>query len=186
MTGTAETEANEFHDIYKLDVAVIPTNQPCIRKDMNDFIYKTRREKFNAVVKEIRTRTAKGQPVLVGTVSVEASEVLSPHAQAREDPARRAEREVSPAGSGDRRARRPAGQRHHLHQHGRPRHRHQTRPRRRRSRRTLRHRHRAPRVAPHRPPAPRTLRAPGRSRACRGSTSASRTTSCATSAPPIA
>ena len=53
MTGTAETEANEFHDVYKLDVAVIPTNRPCIRKDMNDFIYKTRREKFNAVVKEI-------------------------------------------------------------------------------------------------------------------------------------
>ena len=53
MTGTAETEANEFHDIYKLDVAVIPTNQPCMRKDYNDFIYKTRREKYNAVVKEI-------------------------------------------------------------------------------------------------------------------------------------
>ena len=77
MTGTAETEANEFHDIYKLDVVVIPTNRPIIRKDYNDFIYKTRREKFNAVVNEIRTLNAKGQPVLVGTVSVEASEVLS-------------------------------------------------------------------------------------------------------------
>lgn len=77
MTGTAETEANEFSDVYKLDVAVIPTNQPCIRKDMNDFIYKTRREKFNAVVKEIAQAHAKQQPVLVGTVSVEASEVLS-------------------------------------------------------------------------------------------------------------
>ncbi len=77
MTGTAETEANEFHDIYKLDVAVIPTNRPIIRKDFNDFIYKTRREKFNAVVKEIGAAHAKGQPVLVGTVSVEASEVLS-------------------------------------------------------------------------------------------------------------
>ena len=53
MTGTAETEANEFHDIYKLDVAVIPTNRPCVRKDANDRIYKTRREKYNAVVKEI-------------------------------------------------------------------------------------------------------------------------------------
>ena len=72
MTGTAETEANEFHDVYKLDVAVIPTNRPCVRKDMNDFIYKTRREKYNAVVKEIRTRTHGSQPVLVGTVSVEA------------------------------------------------------------------------------------------------------------------
>ncbi len=53
MTGTAETEANEFHDIYKLDVAVIPTNRPVVRKDVNDLIYKTRREKYNAVVKEI-------------------------------------------------------------------------------------------------------------------------------------
>jgi len=77
MTGTAETEANEFHDIYKLDVAVIPTNRPIIRKDYNDFIYKTRREKFNAVVKEIAQAHAKSQPVLVGTVSVESSEVLS-------------------------------------------------------------------------------------------------------------
>ncbi|HEV7867211.1 MAG TPA: preprotein translocase subunit SecA, partial [Chthoniobacteraceae bacterium] len=77
MTGTAETEANEFQDVYKLAVAVIPTNQPCIRKDLNDFIYKTRREKFNAVVKEIAGAHGKGQPVLVGTVSVEASEVLS-------------------------------------------------------------------------------------------------------------
>jgi len=77
MTGTAETEANEFWDVYKLHVAVIPTNQPCVRVDLNDFIYKTRREKFNAVVKEIAGAHAKGQPVLVGTVSVEASEVLS-------------------------------------------------------------------------------------------------------------
>src|SRR5450432_537566 len=77
MTGTAETEANEFHDIYKLDVNVIPTNRPCVRMDYNDFIYKTRREKFNAVVNEIRTAHAKSQPVLVGTVSVESSEVLS-------------------------------------------------------------------------------------------------------------
>jgi preprotein translocase subunit SecA len=77
MTGTAETEANEFHDVYKLDVAVIPTNRPCVRNDLNDFIYKTRREKFNAVVKEIVTAHARQQPVLVGTVSVEQSEVLS-------------------------------------------------------------------------------------------------------------
>ncbi len=77
MTGTAETEANEFSDVYKLDVAVIPTNRPCVRKDMNDFIYKTRREKFNSVVKEIVNAHARQQPVLVGTVSVEASEVLS-------------------------------------------------------------------------------------------------------------
>ena len=77
MTGTAETEAAEFHDIYKLDVNVIPTNRPVARKDYNDRIYKTRREKYNAVINEIRERHGKEQPVLVGTVSVEASELLS-------------------------------------------------------------------------------------------------------------
>ncbi|HEX4641577.1 MAG TPA: preprotein translocase subunit SecA [Chthoniobacterales bacterium] len=77
MTGTADTEAAEFHDIYKLDVNVIPTNRPVARKDANDRIYKTRREKYNAVINEIKERHAKSQPVLVGTVSVEASELLS-------------------------------------------------------------------------------------------------------------
>ena len=77
MTGTAETEANEFHDIYKLDLAVIPTNRPVARSDANDRIYKTRREKYNAVINEIRERHAASQPILVGTVSVEASELLS-------------------------------------------------------------------------------------------------------------
>src|SRR6266699_2298814 len=77
MTGTAETEAAEFHDIYKLDVNVIPTNRPVARKDSNDRIYKTRREKYNAVINEIRDCHTREQPVLVGTVSVEASELLS-------------------------------------------------------------------------------------------------------------
>ncbi|MEY2531607.1 MAG: preprotein translocase subunit SecA, partial [Verrucomicrobiota bacterium] len=77
MTGTAETEAAEFHDIYKLDVNVIPTNRPVARKDANDRIYKTRREKYNAVINEIREHHGNQQPVLVGTVSVEASELLS-------------------------------------------------------------------------------------------------------------
>ncbi|MEY2540309.1 MAG: preprotein translocase subunit SecA [Verrucomicrobiota bacterium] len=77
MTGTAETEAAEFHDIYKLDVNVIPTNRPVARKDANDHIYKTRREKYNAVINEIKEHHANQQPVLVGTVSVEASELLS-------------------------------------------------------------------------------------------------------------
>ena len=77
MTGTAETEANEFHDIYKLDVNVIPTNRPVLRDDQNDRIYKTRREKFSAVIQEVGAAHGKGQPVLVGTVSVEASETLS-------------------------------------------------------------------------------------------------------------
>src|ERR1700751_2374983 len=77
MTGTAETEANEFHDIYRLDVLVIPTNRPVIRKDWNDRIYKTRREKYNSVLEEIKNAHGRGQPVLVGTASVEASELLS-------------------------------------------------------------------------------------------------------------
>ncbi|HTQ32456.1 MAG TPA: preprotein translocase subunit SecA [Opitutaceae bacterium] len=77
MTGTAETEATEFHDIYKLDVVVIPTNKPCIRIDKNDSIFKTRRDKYNAVLGEIQKAHDRGQPVLVGTVSVESSEVLS-------------------------------------------------------------------------------------------------------------
>jgi preprotein translocase subunit SecA len=77
MTGTAETEANEFHQIYKLDVMVIPTNRPCQRIDLNDVIFKTKREKFNAIVNEVAERHEKQQPVLVGTVSVDDSEVLS-------------------------------------------------------------------------------------------------------------
>ena len=77
MTGTAETEAQEFFDIYKLGVMTIPTNKPNIRKDADDSVYKTRREKFNAVVKEIAALHAQGRPVLVGTVSVETSEMLS-------------------------------------------------------------------------------------------------------------
>ncbi|WP_342751052.1 preprotein translocase subunit SecA [Termitidicoccus mucosus] len=77
MTGTAETEATEFNDIYRLGVQVIPTNRPCIRIDQNDSIFKTRRDKFNAVVHEIEAAHRRGQPVLVGTASVESSEVLS-------------------------------------------------------------------------------------------------------------
>jgi preprotein translocase subunit SecA len=77
MTGTAETEAAEFHDIYKLDVLPIPTNRPNQRVDENDQVFKTRREKFNAVIAKIEEAHAKGQPCLVGTASVEASETLS-------------------------------------------------------------------------------------------------------------
>ncbi len=77
MTGTAETEASEFSEIYGLQVMVIPTHRPNIRKDLNDVVYKTRREKYNAVVKEIEAAHQAGQPVLVGTASVEASELLS-------------------------------------------------------------------------------------------------------------
>jgi preprotein translocase subunit SecA len=76
MTGTAETEANEFHDIYGLNLNVIPTNRKVKRIDENDRIYKTRREKYNAVIEAIKGAYAKGQPVLVGTASVEASELV--------------------------------------------------------------------------------------------------------------
>jgi preprotein translocase subunit SecA len=77
MTGTAETEVSEFHDIYRLDVNVIPTNRTVQRKDENDRIYKTRREKYNAAIEAIKEVHASGQPVLVGTASVESSELLS-------------------------------------------------------------------------------------------------------------
>ena len=77
MTGTAETEAGEFWDIYKLDVVVIPTNRPIARIDMNDRVYKTKREKYKAVIEEIEKMVQAGRPVLVGTTSVEISEMLS-------------------------------------------------------------------------------------------------------------
>ena len=77
MTGTAETEAGEFWNIYKLDVVVIPTNKPVIRDDANDLVYKTKREKYAAVVNEIIRLHEEGRPVLVGTTSVETSELLS-------------------------------------------------------------------------------------------------------------
>ena len=77
MTGTAATEATEFKSIYKLDVVTIPTNKPCIRIDYNDRVYKTQREKYRAIIDEITECHKKGQPVLVGTISVEVSELLS-------------------------------------------------------------------------------------------------------------
>ena len=77
MTGTATTEAGEFWDIYKLDVVEIPTNKPVIRNDMNDRVYKTAREKYNAVIDEIEAMRKSGRPTLVGTTSVEISELLS-------------------------------------------------------------------------------------------------------------
>lgn len=77
MTGTAETEAQELWEIYKLDVVVIPTNRPIVRKDMDDLVYKTEREKYNAVIEDIVKLREAGRPVLVGTTSVEKSELLS-------------------------------------------------------------------------------------------------------------
>ncbi len=77
MTGTAETEASEFWNIYKLDVVVIPTNRPIMRHDQSDLVYKTKREKYNAVIAEVVRLVEEGRPVLVGTTSVEISELLS-------------------------------------------------------------------------------------------------------------
>ncbi len=83
MTGTADTEASEFHEIYKLDVMVMPTNRELIRQELPDVIYRTEREKFNAVVDEIRELHHAGRPVLVGTISIEKSELLSTYLKRR-------------------------------------------------------------------------------------------------------
>ncbi len=86
MTGTAVTEAGEFWDIYKLDVVEVPTNRPVIRKDMNDRVYRTQREKYKAVIEEVELMRTSGRPVLVGTTSVEISEMLSKMLQMRKIP----------------------------------------------------------------------------------------------------
>ncbi len=77
MTGTAATEAEEFHKIYKLETIVIPTNKPNIRKDYNDLIYRTEEDKFKAVIRDVKERSTKGQPVLIGTISIEKNEILT-------------------------------------------------------------------------------------------------------------
>ena len=208
MTGTALTEATEFKKIYDLGVVQVPTNQPMVRADKNDQVYKTRDGKWHAVVSEIEERHAKGQPVLVGTISVEVSELLGqqlgasgiPHTVLNAKP-EYAEREgeiiaeagvpgavtiaTNMAGRGvdiklggspehltrrELRQARPEAARPRLGadlradppQDGGAGRR---RPRRRHGgRRALHLRHRAPRVAPHRQPAPRPRRPPGRPR----------------------
>ncbi|MFA6513773.1 MAG: preprotein translocase subunit SecA [Patescibacteria group bacterium] len=77
MTGTAATEAEEFHKIYKLETIVIPTNKANIRKDLNDLIYRTEMDKFHAVIRDVKERNAKGQPILIGTISIEKNEILT-------------------------------------------------------------------------------------------------------------
>ncbi|UDG79325.1 Protein translocase subunit SecA [Candidatus Ecksteinia adelgidicola] len=84
MTGTAKTESFEFRAIYKLDTVVVPTNRPMIRKNMPDLVYLTEKEKINAIIKDIRNRISNGQPVLVGTISIEKSEIIS-HALTKEN-----------------------------------------------------------------------------------------------------
>jgi preprotein translocase subunit SecA len=77
MTGTAATEAEEFHKIYNLETIVIPTNKPNVRKDLNDLIYRTEMDKFHAVIKDVKERNQKGQPILIGTISIEKNEILT-------------------------------------------------------------------------------------------------------------
>ena len=164
MTGTAKTEEDEFRQIYGLEVVQIPTNAPMVRKDENDFIFTTTKEKFAAVVEDIVERYEKGQPVLVGTVSVEVSEMLSRQLERHGVPhnvlnAKQHEREaeiIKDAGQ--------TGADHDRHQHGRPRRGHQARRGRHRGRRPVRARHRAPREPAHRQPAARPVRPPGRPR----------------------
>ena len=102
MTGTALTEEEEFAAIYKLDVVEIPTNRPVIRKDHPDVVYKTEAGKYRAIVGQVKECHAKGQPVLVGTISIEKSELLSAHAEAGGHPAHGAERQVPREGGRDR------------------------------------------------------------------------------------
>ena len=133
MTGTALTEATEFMKIYKLNVVQIPTNRPMVRKDENDQVFKTKDGKWRAVAREIETRHEKGQPVLVGTISVEVSELLGQRARQARHQAHGAERQARVRREGGRDDRRggPSRRGHDRHQHGRPRRRHQARRQRR-------------------------------------------------------
>lgn len=163
MTGTAETEASELWNIYKLDVIVIPTNRPVIRKDYQDLIYKTKREKYAAVIDEIVRLVEAGRPVLVGTTSVEISELLSKMLKLRgikhnvlNAKQHQLEAQIvaeAPAGTGD-----------HRHQHGGPRYRHQADSGSPRSGRSGHYRYRTSRVAACGPPVARPCRTSGRPR----------------------
>ena len=183
MTGTADTEAEEFKKIYNLDVMVIPTNQKMIRTDYPDVIYKTEAEKFQAVVEEIKDCHQRGQPVLVGTISIEKSEQLS-RLLKREGikhevlNAKQHEKEAEIVAQAGQKgmvtiATNMAGRGTDIVlgegvvATGRPAH----------------PGHRTPRVPPHRQPAAGPLRPPGRSRAPPGSTCPWKTTCCASSAP---
>ena len=127
MTGTAMTEADELAEIYKLDVVEIPTNVPCVRNDEDDEVYRTAAEKYEAVAALIDEARKKGQPVLVGTTSIEKSETISNILKKKRVPHAGAERALPRAGGGYHRAGRCAWRGDDRHQHGRPRHRHQTR-----------------------------------------------------------
>ena len=130
MTGTAKTEAEEFKEIYGLNVIVVPTHKPMIRKDNPDAVYKTAEEKYTAAADEVAEYHAKGQPILVGTASIEHSERVSQAAARAQDSAQRAEREGPRQGSRDSRAGRTLRRGHSRDEHGGPRNGH--RPRRKR------------------------------------------------------
>ncbi len=122
MTGTADTEAPEFMQIYGLEVVVIPTHRPMVRKDASDFVYLTQADKFKAIVEDIRDCVAREQPVLVGTTSIETSEFLSGLLDEGAGATPGTERQAARArGAGHRTGRAP-GQRHDRDQYGRPRH----------------------------------------------------------------
>ena len=121
MTGTAETEKEEFAKIYNLDVVAIPTHVPVIRKDVSDVVFRTQPGKFKSVIDEIEDCYNRKQPVLVGTVAIETSEYLSGLLQASRRSAQRTQRQEPRAGGVDHRPGRPPWHRDHRHQHGRPR-----------------------------------------------------------------
>ena len=131
MTGTADTEAFEFQQIYGLEVVVVPTHRPMVRKDMPDLVYLNQTDKFDAIIEDIRDCVKRGQPVLVGTTSIETSEKLSGHLKQSGHRACGAEREAARARGDDHRAGRPPGHGDDRDQHGRPRHGHRARRQRR-------------------------------------------------------
>ena len=172
MTGTALTEATEFKKIYELGVVQIPTNQPMVRDDRNDQVYKTKDGKWSAVVREIAARHERQQPVLVGTISVEVSELLSEQLRSKGIDAHGAQRQarVRRARGRDHRRGRASRRGHDRDEHGRPRRRHQ-------ARRQPRAPRRAGAADQVRPQARRPrLRAADRRRSCRRSRSTSRKT----------
>ena len=124
MTGTAETEAAEFASTYKIDVVPIPTNKPMIRKDQPDLVYPTEKGKLNAIIEDVVKRHEAGQPVLIGTASVEKSRAALSDAQEEAHPARGTQRQAArPRGRG-RRDGGSQGRGHGGHEHGRPWYRH--------------------------------------------------------------
>ena len=127
MTGTADTEAEEFMKIYKLDVMVAPTNRPLRRVEEPDTVYRTEKEKYEAIVTDIIEKQQQGRPVLVGTVSIEKSERLSKLLKLRGIKHVVLNAKYHAQEAGDRRPGGPPGHRHHRHEHGRPRHRHPAR-----------------------------------------------------------